>query len=188
MAKTTTVSAEEVSTAFAVLAALLGGATIETPEPEEDAPAPTRGRGRAKAKDEPEPEPDEDEDTDEDEDEEDGGDEEGGDTYSRDELEAMGLRELKALAKESGWTVAELKGQDKDSLVEWFLGDESEEDDEDAEEDEDEDGDELTEDDLNEMSLAELKSLAKEEGITFRASITQEALVKKIMDAIGEDE
>lgn len=104
----------------------------------------------AEAADEP------DEDGEGDEGDEDGEDEGEGEDYTREDLEAMSLRELKALAKD--WEVEFEKGIDQDDLIDLMLGD-GEDDDDDAE---DGDEDEYTEEDLMDMEVADLRELAKE--------------------------
>ena len=120
---------------------------------------------------------DEDEDAeevDEDEDEEDE-DEEGGE-YDRDDLAEMSLKELRDLAKEEGYSAADVRGKDQDALIDLILGETDEdEEDEDAEDEEDdeEETEELDEDALKAMSLTELRSLAKELEITVRVPKAQ---------------
>lgn len=131
-----------------------------------------------------------DEDTESEEDDEDEADEEEDEdgTYSKEDLEAMSLAELKALAKESEYTAADIRGLDHDALVDLLLGED--EDEEEAEEDEAEpEGDEedLTEDDLKAMSLADLKALAKEYDIRLRAGMKKDDIVEAILDA-GDEE
>ncbi len=113
------------------------------------------------------------------------------DDQERARLTAMGIRALKAEAKERGFEPADLKGIEKDDLIEAILNDiqnpevdsdedgddeadesEEEESDDDEESDdeegEDEDGEEdedaYTESALKAMSLAELKTALKEAG------------------------
>lgn len=154
----------------------------------------------AESGDEPEDEPDEDEadeaedeadDEDADEDEDDESDEEDEDEdsedeeegYDRETLEGMNLRELKVVAKEAGYSTADIKGLDQDGLVDFLLGEDAEEgdDDEDEEEAEDE-GDEYTEEELLAMKPAELRALAKEWGIKVPPTAkTAKAIVKHLV-------
>ena len=45
--------------------------------------------------------------------------------YTRDELEGMGTRQLRAVAKDAGYSTAELRGYSKDDLVSLLLGEEA---------------------------------------------------------------
>ena len=121
-----------------------------------------------------------------DEDDEDDEDVDG--AYTRDELEAMGLRELKAIAKESGWSVADLKGLDVDALVDLLLGEGQEDVDVDEEDDSVDDEDALTEDDIRAMSLAEVKGLAKEMGVRAKPGTSKDDIIDLILDAASEDQ
>ena len=135
-------------------------------------------------------EDDEDED-DEDEDEEDEAeDDDEDDRYTREDLLAMTLTELKRLGKDVGFTVAELKGMDKDAIADAILElyEAPEDDDEDADEDDEDDDDVITEDGLREMSLAELKALAKELGVRIKAGTPKDDIIELVLDAAGEDE
>ena len=71
----------------------------------------------------------EDEEDEEDEDEEDEDEEDEG--YTREELEDMSLRKLRSVAKDEGFSTADLKGKDEDGIIAMILGE-----DEDEEEDE----------------------------------------------------
>jgi hypothetical protein len=81
----------------------------------------------------------------------------------------MSLAELKSLGKESGYTVAEMKGKDQDTLIDMFLGsddeDEDEPDDADEDEDEVEEEEEVTKEDLKAMTITDLLALAKDWGV-----------------------
>lgn len=57
-----------------------------------------------------------------DEDEEEEESDEG--EMTRESMMAMSLKDLKAYAKSDGWTAAELKGADKDSIVDYYFSDE----------------------------------------------------------------
>lgn len=114
----------------------------------------------------------EDEDEEEDEAEEEDEDEE----LDRDDLNAMGLRELKALAKDRlDLTNDDLKGKDKDTIIDMLLGDDADEDDD----DEDEDGEDYyTVDELKAMPENELKALAKEWKVKLPPKATKAQIVK----------
>lgn len=132
--------------------------------------------------DEEEDDTDEDDDAeedDEDDDEEDEEDEED-EPYTREELEEMDLKELRAIAKADGHKVAEYRGLDQEGLIVLILGDDE------ADEDDEDDVEELDEDQLKEMPLDELKKLAKELGVKVPPRITQPKLVELILDAAAE--
>lgn len=131
-------------------------------------------------------EDEDDEEADEDDEEEEEEDDDEGDEYTREELEEMSLRDLRALAKESGYSAADVKGLDQDAIIDLMLGEdeEADEDEEEPEEDEEsEDGEELTEDDLRKMSLAELKEVASDIEIDVPRGIKKDALVELILDS-----
>lgn len=130
---------------------------------------------------------DEVEDEDEEEDEEDEDSEEGEEAYTREELEGMNLRELKALAKEAGYAAADLKGLDQDAVVDLLLEeseeDEDEEEEEEDEEDEsDEDEDAYTEEDLQGMSATELRALAKEWEIKIPRGTGKDGIIALLLE------
>jgi hypothetical protein len=128
-------------------------------------------------------EDEDDEDEDEDEDEVD--------------LEEMSLKELREYAKsEEGGehTAKEIKGLDKDALIELINGDDDEDEDEEEEDEDDEDEEEvLDEEALNAMSHKELLALAKELTVKVPAALKKDTkanrkkLVEKILDS-GEEE
>lgn len=147
-------------------------------------------------------EAEEDEEADEDEDEEED-EEEAEAEYSREELAEKSLSELKAIAREQGFTNADLRGQDEDSVVDMILeGPEEEEEDEadedEAEEDEadeldeaedeadEEDGEGYTLDELiamGENNRAELIAEAEAWGITVKKGSRVRSIAKAIWDA-----
>lgn len=120
-----------------------------------------------------------DEDEDEDEDEED-------ETPTRASLSKMTLVALKAQAKEAGSTVADLKGLDKDAIIDLILGES--EDEEEAEPDDDDDDESLSEEDLRNMSLAEVKKVARELGIKIKPGTPKDEIVELILDMAAEDD
>lgn len=151
------------------------------------------------------------EDAEEEAEEEDGEEEEAedeeGEGYTAEELEALTLKELKAIATDAGYDASDLKGLTKADLVATILqeddededgddgdeedaeeeeteAEEAEEEDEDAEEEEESDEEWYTADDLKGMSLAELKVLGKEYKVPMAAGITKPALIKKLV-ALG---
>lgn len=145
-----------------------------------------------------------DEDADEADDSEDADDEEGDDEedgeeegYSREELEALTLRELKTIATDSGYSAADLKGLTKPDLVETLLQEEDEDEDadeedevdsdeEETEDEEESDGEEwYTEEELDGMSLAEVKALAKEYKVAVKPGKKKAEYVAELL-ALGE--
>lgn len=133
------------------------------------------------ADDEDEEEDVEEDDTDEDDEDEEDEDDEEDDLPSRDELEEMDIKELRALAKTEGHKLADYKGLDQEGLITLILG-------EDEEDDEDDEEEEVDEDQLRAMPLDELKALAKEMGVRVPRNVKQPALVELILDAAEEDE
>lgn len=109
-------------------------------------------------------EDDDSEDDDEDEDEEEEDDE---------DYESMTLKELKALAKERGISVA--KKDKKDDIIAKL-----EEDDEEEEEDDEDEEDEDDTPDYEEMSLKELKALCKERGLKVTKKDDKDSLIEKL--------
>lgn len=132
--------------------------------------------------DEDEDEEDEDGDEDEDEEEDDEDEEDEDDSLSREELEELSLKELRVLAKEQGHKQSDYRSLDQAALVDLLVGDEDE-DDEDEEEEV-----EITQESLKAMSETELRSLAKDAGISIKKTDKKSAIVKKILDAVEEDE
>lgn len=103
--------------------------------------------------------------------------------WTREALEGMGLREVKKHAREAGYSTADLKGLDVDAVVDLLVGEEDED-----EDDVDDDEEELTEDDLREMSLAELKKLAKENKVRIKPGTSKDDIIDLILDAADTDE
>lgn len=102
------------------------------------------------------------------------------------DYESMSLTDVKKEAKAAGYTTADLKGLDKDAIIDLLM----EEGDEESEEDEDEaEGDEewYTEEELDDMSLAELKAICKNNDIKVPRGATQDSLTALILEA-GEEE
>jgi hypothetical protein len=131
-----------------------------------------------------EDEEEEDGDSDSDSDEED--DEEG---LTREDLEGMDLKELKALAKQEGHALKDYRSLDQEGLIELLMG-EDESDEEEDEEDSEEEAEELDEDALNAMNLAELKKLAGELGVKIPVNIAKQKskIVDLILDAAGVED
>lgn len=120
----------------------------------------------------------EDDDAEEDEEEEDEDDEEEDDEeaegYTREDLEGLTLAALKKIAKEEfEETTASLKGLDTDDIIDLILGEGDEEEEEDEEEG-------LTEEDLEAMSLAEVKAVAKDNGVAVKAGMKKADIIEAI--------
>lgn len=108
--------------------------------------------------------------SDEEEEEEEEDEEEEEEEEDEEDLSELSLKELKAKARELGIKVP--KKADKDDLIE--LIEEALEEEEDEEEDE-EDEEEI---DYSELSLKELKSLAKERGIKVKKGMDEEDIIE----------
>lgn len=137
-------------------------------EVEEVAPKKKARKAAAPVEDEDE----EDDDIEDDEDDDDG--------LDRDRLEALGIRELKAKAIEAGASSGDVKGKSKAELVDIIL-------DEDdvttvVVDEDDDDDDEITEEDLEAMSLAELKTLCKENGVVVPRGADKDTLIDLLLD------
>lgn len=82
-------------------------------------------------------------------------------SYTREDLEGMGIRKVRALAQEQGHTLADLKGLKLDEVIDLMLGEGDAEGE--GDEDEDEEGDGFyTREDFEKMSLAELKAVGRQ--------------------------
>jgi hypothetical protein len=132
-----------------------------------------------------------DEDDDSDEDESDDDDEYGEETYTREELKAMTLKELQELAEvnEMKW-----KGLDKDALIDAMLANEEEPEDEvpeDEDEEDDEDGEvlEIDPDELPNMDISELLELAGqlEVEVPRTKRKNKDAIVELILENLEEE-
>jgi len=137
--------------------------------------------------DEEDSEESEDEETEDDSDDEDAEDEEeeeddGEDDYTREDLLAMSLSDLKNLAVQLGKadSKADLKGQDKDTVADLIL-----EDDEESEDEEGED-DYYTREDYEAMKIDELKALADQCGISYKKTVKAAELIDAL-EAYEED-
>jgi hypothetical protein len=137
-----------------------------------------------------EAEDDDDEDTEDDEDESDEDEDDAAEDedeeaeLSRDELRAMGLRPLRAYVKANyDWNADELEVElskaDIDTILD-YIAPEGEDEGEDEEDEESDDA--LTEEDLDAMSLSELKDAVKQYGGKVPARATPAALKKIVMD------
>lgn len=109
--------------------------------------------------------------------------------YTRADLEDMSRADLRKIALDADYTTADLRGLDSDALVDLLLGEADEDDEADDTEDADDDDDviELDEDTLAEMSLAELKTLAKEVGVKVARGVDKEHLIELILAEEDED-
>lgn len=121
-----------------------------------------------------EDEEEEDEDDEEEDDEEE--DDEEAEGYTREDLEGLTLAALKKIAKEEfEETTASLKGLDTDDIIDLILGEGDEEEEEDEDEEEG-----LTEEDLEAMSLAEVKAVAKDNGVAVKAGMKKADIIEAI--------
>ena len=127
-----------------------------------------------------------DDDADDEEDEEDADDD---DDAEREELSKLTLAQLRKTARdEYGATAPELKGLDKDGIIDLILS-ADEEDDADVDVDEDQDDEQAyTEDELNDMDVDELREIAEEWGLEVSAKARTKTLVKAILEAQDEEE
>lgn len=128
--------------------------------------------------DEAEDEDEDEADDDEDEDDEDDEDEDE-ETLTREDLEGLNLRELKAKAKEAGYATADLKGLDQDGIIDLLVGDAESEDEDEAEEEEESEW--YTEAQLKAMTIAELRALADEYEVDHEG-VKKPALVKALLE------
>lgn len=143
--------------------------------------------------DDEDPEDDEDEDDadvddDADEDEDDDDEDDDAEEDDRETLLELSIGDLRKKARdEYEATPKELKGLDKDGIVDLILGAEDEDDaDVDVNDDEDEEG--YTEDELEAMDTAELKEICDTWGIEYTPKARAAGLIKKILEAQEEGE
>jgi hypothetical protein len=155
-----------------------------TPEPEPEAKAAPAAKGKSLKKSEPEPEPEP---------------EQSPFEAREAKLNGMTLKALRTLAVTLNFNEDEVSGADKDTLVASILDQEFDEDgnpvddggDGDGEpEDGDGDGDGgyITEEDMQKMSLAELRELATEYGVSFSPSARKPGLIQAIIESAGSEE
>src|SRR6185369_15609232 len=132
--------------------------------------------------DEDEDEEDSEESEDEDAEDEEEEKDDGEDDYTREDLLAMSLSDLKNLAVQLGKadSKADLKGQDKDTVADLIL-----EDDEESEDEEGED-DYYTREDYEAMKIDELKALADQCGISYKKTVKAAELIDAL-EAYEED-
>lgn len=131
-------------------------------------------------------------DDDEDEDEEDDADEDDTAEDSVDvdalvaKLEGMTLVAVKKVAREEyGFKAPDYKGMDKDAVIELIVEKIS---DSDVEDDDDDEEAPYTEEELDSMSMADLKTICKEWGIKIKIGEKKQAHIDAILDAQEEDE
>lgn len=161
---------------------IIDGLTEALGVEEEAAPAKasTKAPAKGKAKPATEPEPEE-------EPEEEEGEEEG---LTLEDLEAMDIKELLEVAKESGVEIPAKARKNKDAIVE-ILASLLEEGEEEGEDDGEGEEDGLSEDELRAMSLKEVKEVAAEMGIEIPKNIASKKndIVDLILEAsAGEEE
>lgn len=117
------------------------------------------------------------EDDDDDDDDEDG--DEDGEGYTRDELEGMTLKEVKAIAKE--YEIA-TKGVDKDDLIDAIIDAQGDADDDDS----DDDDDDAEGDQYDEMDKKALKAECKERGLTGYKALDEDELREMLRENDAE--
>lgn len=150
--------------------------------------------GEEESEDEDADESEDDEEADDEDEEEDDGDEDDGDEddgYTRDELIALKLSELKNLAvqMEIVEDKKELKGWDNDQIADAIIAAQNGEESDDEEEDDDEDGDVYyTEEEYREMNIEQLKAIADSSGIPYRKNVKQDKLIDILVNWEGDDE
>lgn len=111
--------------------------------------------------------------------------------YTREDLQGMGIRKVKALAYEKGSTVADLKGLTLDEVIDVLLGEgDAEEDDED---DEDDEPKTYSRADFEAMSLAELKQIGREyerdyPGWKMPKNATKPVLIESFLEDTEEED
>jgi hypothetical protein len=146
---------------------------------EEEAPAPKRkpaAKKTAPAKRTPKAAVVEEDDEDEDEDEAEEPSLKPRAAYSK--MTLVNLK--KAAVADAGLALADLKGLDKDAIIDLMFGEVEE-----ADEEEDE---EVDEEDLRAMSLAEVKAVAREQGIKIKAGTPKDEIIELILDAAADAE
>lgn len=171
-----------------------GASSGDDDDDDDDVPVKRRNSGPSPRKsaaddDDDDDDIDDDESDDDDSDASDDADDDDADPqFDRDELLTMSLADIKALALEVGFDAADIKGKDKDALADLIMSVyESDDDDSDAADDDGDDDAEITEDQLRDMSLAEVKGIAKEVGIRVKAGASKDDIIELILDAAGED-
>ncbi len=98
---------------------------------------------------------------------------------SRNHYMGLPLNELKKVAKSKVGDDIDLNGRDKDAIIDLIVGEGGDSDDDDSE---------VSETELRSMSLAELKSLAKELNLRVKAGTSRDEMIDLILDAAAEDE
>lgn len=102
------------------------------------------------------------------------------------DLESMTLAELKKFAKENEYSASDLKGLDKEGIIALLTGDDDEEESEEDDDEDEEESEGYDEESLSEMSLSELKTIAKEEFDATAADLKgkkAEGLIEWILEA-----
>ena len=131
--------------------------------------------------DEDDEDTDEAEDADEDDSEE---DEDAEAEAEREELMGLSLAKLRKSARDDyNATAAELKGLDKEGIVDLILGADAEDDSDVDVDEEGEDEDGYTEDELQDMELDELREILDEWEVEYSAKARKATLVKLVLEA-----
>lgn len=106
--------------------------------------------------------------------------------YEEAELKKMTIVKLRKLAvEEFGFTPKDLEGKDKAAVIEEILEEQENGSDEDDADDEGED-EGYTEEELQAMSIAEIKAVAKEAGIRIKPGMKKAAIIEEILAADAE--
>jgi hypothetical protein len=134
-----------------------------------------------------------------DEDDEDDDEDDEVETPDREEVESLGIKDLRTLAKKYG--IEDTKKADSLAAFEEFYDEDDDEDDDDDDEEEVEEVEEVEDDDddedeegewdresLEELDLKDLRKVAKEEGHTVPRGADQDALIDLILGEDSEDE
>lgn len=104
-------------------------------------------------------------------------DEDVADANPRSHYMSLPLAELKKVAKKKVGDDVDLNGRDKDAVIDLIVGDSSD----------DEESGEVTEAELRQMSLAQLKTLARELNVRVKTGAAREEIIDLILDTAAED-
>lgn len=168
---------------------------LEGDDEGDDTDAKPAAAPKKKAAPKPAPVEEDDEDDDED-DEDDDGDEDDLEDYTESDLKALGIAELRKIADEEfeidadGLKKAELIKEILDAQDEDSDDDDGDSDDDDDSDDEDDEGDDegYTLEELQDMDLAELKAIAKEEGVSYGPRTKRDKLEAAVFAVVGVED
>jgi hypothetical protein len=181
---------DELSAALAEALAELSG-----DEDEADEPTPAKKSKPAKAAAPVEDDDDDEDFDDEDDDSED--DDDDLDDYTESDLKSKGIADLRKIAEDE--FEVDSKGLKKAELIEAILeaqdedsddddDDDLDDDDEDEDDDDGDDDEGYTLEELQELDLAELKALAKEEGVSYGPRTKREKLEAALFEVVGVED